>query len=73
MYVKCDGQLKAIKTIVLTSDSKTIQQHIKTETGTADVNNCPSESLNHYHLRKLLSPKINIPSDTVCENEDFIN
>ena len=72
MYVKIDGQLKTIKRIELTSDSKNILLHIETETGTEEVYNCPSESPNYYHLRKLLSSEIDIPSDIVCANEDFV-
>ena len=72
MNVKSDGRLKAIKRIELTSDSKTILLHIEIETGTEEVYNCPSESRNYYHLRKLLSSEIYIPSDIVCGNEDFI-
>ena len=72
MYVKIDGQLKTIKRIELTSDSKNILLHIETETGTEEVYNCPSESPNYYHLRKLLSSEIYIPSDIVCGNENFI-
>ena len=55
MYVKIDGQIEAIKRIKLTSDSTTILLHIETETGTEEVYNCPSESPNYRHLRKLLS------------------
>ena len=65
MYVKIDGQLKVIKRIELTSDSKTILLHIETETVTKEVYNCPSESPNYYHLRKLLSSEIYIPSEIV--------
>ena len=72
MYVKNDGQLKTIKRIELTSDSKNILLHIETETGTEEVCNCPSESPNYHHLRKLLSSEIYIPSDIVCGNEDFV-
>ena len=72
MYVKIDVQLKTIKRIELTSDSKTILLHIETDTGTEEVYNCPSESPNFYHLRKLLSSEIYMPSDIVCGNEDFI-
>ena len=72
MYVKNDGQLKAIKRIALTSDSTTILLHIETETGTEEVYKCPSESPNYYHLRKLLSSDIYIPSDIVCGNKDFL-
>ena len=72
MYVKIDGQLKTIKRIELTSDSKNILLHIETETGTEEVYNCPSESPNYYHLRKLLSSEIYFPSDIVCGNENFI-
>ena len=71
MYVKNDGQTKAIKRIELTSDSKTVLLHIEMERGTEEVYNCPSESPNYYHLRKLLSSEIYIPSDIVCGNEDF--
>ena len=72
MYVKIDGKLKAIKRIELTSDSKTILLRIETETGTEEVYNCPSESPNYHHLRKLLSSEIYIPSDIACGNEGFI-
>ena len=41
-------------------------------TGTKEVYNSPCELPNYYHLRKLFSPKIYIPSDIVCGNEDFI-
>ena len=69
MYVKIDGQLKAIKKIELTSDSKTVLLQIETETGTEELYKCPSESANSYHLRKLLSSKTYVPSDIVCGNE----
>ena len=72
MYVKIDGQLKTIKRIELKSDSKTILLHIETETGTEEVYNCPSESPNYYHLRKLLPSEVCIPSGIVCGNENFI-
>ena len=72
MYVKIDGQLKAIERIELMSDSTTISLHIETETGKEEVYNCPSESPNYYHLRKLRSSEIFIPSDIACGNEDFI-
>ena len=72
MYVKNDGQLKTIHRIELKSDSKTILLHIETETGTEEVYNCPSESPNYYHLRKLLFSEVNIPSDIFCGNEIFI-
>ena len=60
MYVKIDGQLRTIKTIELTSDSKTFLLHFEPETGKEEVYNCPSESPNYYHLRKLLSSEIYI-------------
>ena len=44
MYVKIDGQLGTIKTIQLTSNSKTIVLHTATETGKEEVYNCLSES-----------------------------
>ena len=66
MYDKIDGQIKTIKGIELTSDSKTILLHIETETETEEVYNCPSESPNLYHLRKLLSSEIYIPNEIVC-------
>ena len=69
MYVRIDGQLKAIKRIELTSDSSTIL--LNTKTGTEEVYKCPSESPNYYHLRKLLSSDLYIPSDIVCGNKDF--
>ena len=72
MYVKIDGQLKTIKRIELTSDSKTILLHTESETGKEEVYNCPSGSPNHYHLRKLLSSEMYIPSDIVCGNENLI-
>ena len=72
MYVKIDGQLKAIKTIELTSDSKTILLHTETETGKEEVYKCPSGSHNYYHLSKLLSSEIYIPSDIICGNENLI-
>ena len=72
MYVKIDGQLKAIKRIELTSDCKTILPHIETETGIEEVYNCPSESPNFYHLRKLLSSETCNPSDIACKKENFI-
>ena len=71
MYVKIDGQLKTIKRIELTSDTKTILLHIQTEAGKEEVYKCPSGSPNCYHLRKLLSSEIHIPSDIVCGNEKF--
>ena len=71
MYVKIDGQLKTIKRIELTSNSKTILLHITTETSKEEVYNCPSESPHFSHLRKLLSSEIYIPSNIVCGNETF--
>ena len=73
MYVKIDGQLKTIKRIELTSDSKTILLHAETETVEEEVYNCPSGSPKYYRLRKLLSSEIYIPCDIVCGNEKFIN
>ena len=70
MYVKIDGQLKTIEGIELTSDSTTILLHIETETGKEEVYKCRSESHNYYHLSKLLSSEIYIPSDILCVNED---
>ena len=72
MYVKTVGQLKAIKRIELMSDSNTIELLIETETRREEVYKCPSESPNYYHLRKLLSSDIYIPSDFVYGNEDFL-
>ena len=72
MYVKIDGHLKAIKRIELTSDSKTFLLNIETEKGKEKVYNCPSGSPNYYHLRKLLSSEIYIPTDIAGGNEDFI-
>ena len=72
MYVKIDGQLKANKTIELTSDSTTILLPIETETRKEEVYKCPSESPNYYHLRRLLSSDLFNPSDIVYGNESFI-
>ena len=72
MYVKIDGQLKTIKRNELTSESNTFLLHFETETGKEELYNCPSESPNHYHFRKLLSSETYIPSDIVCGNENFI-
>ena len=71
MYVKIDGQLKKIKRIELTSNVKTILLHTVTETGKEEVYNCPSESPHYYHLRRLLSSEIYIPSNIVCGNGTF--
>ena len=73
MYVKIDGQLKAIKRTELTSDSTTILLQTETETGTEEVYICPSESPNFYHLPKLVSSVIYIPSDIVCGNNVFFS
>ena len=70
MYATIDGQMKAIKRIELTSGSTTIALHIETETGTEEVYKRFSESTN-YHLRKLLSSELYIPSDITCGNKDF--
>ena len=72
MYEKSDGQLKSIERIELTSESTTILLHIETEAGTEEVYNCPSESPNYYHLRKLLSSNTYVPSDNACGNKDFL-
>ena len=72
MYVKIDGHLKAIERTGLTSDSKTILLHTESESVKEEVYYCPFESPNFYHLRKLLSSGIYIPSDIVCGNENFI-
>ena len=71
MYVKIDGEIKTIKRIEMTSDSKSILLHIETETGKEEVYNCPSESPNYYHFRKLLSSEIYNHSDIVCGNENL--
>ena len=57
MYVKIDGQLKTIKRIELTSNSKTILLHTTTETGKEEVYNCNSESPHYYHLRNSFPQK----------------
>ena len=44
MYVKIYGQIKEIKGIELTYDTKTILLQIETETGTKELYNCPSQS-----------------------------
>ena len=72
MYVKIDGQLKAIKRTELTSDSKTILLPFETETGKEEVYTCPFGSQNYSHLNKLLYYEIYIPSDIVSGNENLI-
>ena len=72
MFVKIDGQLKAIKRIELTFDSKTILLLIETEKRKEEVHECPFGSPNYYHLRKLFFSENYIPSDIVCGNENFI-
>ena len=69
MYVKIDGQLKTIKRIELTSNSKTILLHTVTEAGKEEVYNCPPGSPHYYHWHKFLSSEIYIPSDIDCGNE----
>ena len=69
MYVKIDGQLKTVKRIELTSNLKTILLYTATEIEKEEVYNCPSESPHHFHLRKLLSSEIFIPSNIFCGNE----
>ena len=70
----CDNwrRIKGNHWIEQTSDSTIILLHIETETGKEEVYNYPSESTNYYHLRKLLSSEVYIPSDIVCGNEKFI-
>ena len=70
MFVKIDGQSKAIKRIELTSDLTTIPLHIETETGIIGVYFCRFGSPNYYHFRKLLSSEVNIPSDIAWGNKD---
>ena len=65
MYVKLDGRLESIKRIKLTSDSEPMLLHIDTETGKEEVYECPSESPNQNHFRKLLVSDLHIPSDIV--------
>ena len=72
MYVKIDGQLKAIKGSELTTVSATILLHYETETGKEGVFKRLFVSPKYYHLRKLLSSEIDVPSDIVCGNKDFI-
>ena len=50
MYVNVDGKLKAFKRIELTSDSSTNLLHIKTETISEELYECPSGSPNFHHL-----------------------
>ena len=71
MYVKIDGQIKAIKRTELRSDSKTTPLHIETEARKEEVYKCPSESPNYFHLGKLLSSEIYIPSDIACQKRGF--
>ena len=71
MYVEIDVNLKAVKGNKVTSDSKTILLHIKTETRREEVYKSPSESPSYKHLRRLLLSDLYIPSDIVCGNKDF--
>ena len=71
MYVKIDGKLKAIKRSELTTVSATNLLHFETETGKEGMFNSPFESPKYYHLRKLFSSEIYVPSDIVCGNKDF--
>ena len=72
MYVKIDGELKKVKRIEIKSDATTIVIHTKTETGLEEEYKCYSDSPNYYHLRRLLSADIYIPSDIVCGNKENI-
>ena len=71
MYVQIEKNLKAMKRIELTSDSKTILFHVETETGTEEVYKCPSVSPKYYHLRKFFSSDLYIPSDIVCGSKNY--
>ena len=72
MYVKIDGELKKVKRIEIKSDATTIVIHTKTETGLEEECKSYSDSPNYYHLRRLLSADIYIPSDIVCGNKENI-
>ena len=72
MYVITDGELKKVKRIEIISDATTILIHTKTETGIEEEYKCYSDSPNYYHLRRLLSADIYIPSDIVCGNKENI-
>ena len=72
MYTKIDWQVKSIRRIELTSDSRTTFVHAEAETGTEEVWWCPSDSANHYHLRNLFSSDIYIPSNIVCGKKDIV-
>ena len=72
MYVKIDGELKKVKRIEIKSDATTILIDTKTETGIEEEYKCYSDSPNYYHLRRLLSADIYIPSDIVCGNKENI-
>ena len=63
MYVITDGQLKSIKQIGRTPDSLTILIHNEKETEIGEVYKCFSYLPTQYHLRKLFSSDIYIPSD----------
>ena len=71
MYVKIDGQLKAIKRIELTFPSTTILLPTQTETGTEEVYKCPSGSPNFYHMLKPVSSEVYKHSDINCGNKEF--
>ena len=72
MYVKIDGELKKVKRIEIKSDATTILIHTKTETGIEEEYKCYSDSSKYYHLRRLLSADIYIPSDIVCGNKENV-
>ena len=72
MYVKIDGELKKVKRIKIKADSTAILIHTKAETGSEEEYKCYSDSPNYYHLHRLLSADIDIPSGIVCGNEEHI-
>ena len=72
MYMKIDRELKKVKRIEIKSDATLIVIHTKTETGLEEEYKCYSNSPNYYHLRRLLSADIYIPSDNVCGNKEHI-
>ena len=72
MYVKMDGELKAIKRIELKSEATTILIHTITDEGQEEEYKCFSESPKYYHLRCLMSADIYIISNIIFGNKEHI-
>ena len=64
-----DGQLKDSQKNWTDVQLKDYSVYTATEIEKEEVYNYPSESPHHFHLRKLLSSEIFIPSNIFCGNE----